>query len=176
MIVRASQTNPESWARVECVVETRIAGGRTRITKLPTGLRVAPLHPVRWGNASDWTLPVVYPGAETKDDVACEKLFSFILCNPAVKRTMLVDGLECVTLGNSAVAETLERMVGWRTGRIKFEPDPLERDPDTGLPVGYRAAAEVCSARVVRQNLLEELIEHFDDLPGLVQRPGCTCE
>jgi len=64
--VRTSSTNLKSWAKVACVVETKIAGGRTRMTKLPGGLLATPWHPVRQSGTSDWAFPIDVPGAETK--------------------------------------------------------------------------------------------------------------
>ena len=155
--VRTSNTDTKSWARVACVVETKIAGGATRMTKLPGGLLATPWHPVRQNGASDWTFPIDVPGAETKRGVPCKSVFSFVLENPSSQPSMLINGLECITLGNSEtgpvgshayfsskrVVKDLMGMAGWNKGHVKFEPNPLVRDTKTDLLVGYRAAAEV---------------------------------
>merc|ERR1719324_215849 len=99
--VRTSSTNPKASARVVCVVETAIAGGRTRMTKLPGGLLATPWHPVRVDGTSSWTFPIDVPGAETKDKVACGSVFSFVLEDPAANPGMVIEGYECITLGSA---------------------------------------------------------------------------
>jgi len=155
--VRTSSTNPKAWARVACVVETAIAGGRTEMTKLPGGLLATPWHPVRVDGASSWTFPIDVAGAETKKKVACGSVFSFVLEDPEANPGMVIEGYECITLGNAETGEVaghayfssedvvddLRKMAGWRKGHVRFQPNPLVRDAKTDLLVGYRAAAEV---------------------------------
>lgn len=155
--VRTSSTNPKASARVVCVVETAIAGGRTQMTKLPGGLLATPWHPVRIDGTSSWTFPIDVPGAETKDMVACGSVFSFVLEDPEANPGMVIEGYECITLGNAETGKVaghsyfssadvvgdLQQMAGWRKGHVRFQPNPLERDSTTDLLVRYRAAAEV---------------------------------
>lgn len=156
-LVRTSSSNPKTWARVACVVETSIQGGRMELTKLPGGLLATPWHPVRENGSSDWIFPINVPGAETKKGVACESVFSFVLDEPESNPAMMIGGFECITLGNAEtgkvaghayfssrrVVDDLKKMTGWRKGHVRFNPNPLVRDSKTDLLVGYRAAAEV---------------------------------
>jgi len=158
--VRTSTTDPKQSAKVVCVVETAIKGGRTELTCLPTGLLATPWHPVRADDASEWRFPVDVPGAETKSGVACDSVFSFVLEKPSLNGSMLIGGLECITLGNSftgpvaghayfsspRVVVDLQAMSGWAKGHISFGPNPLTRDAKTDLLVGYRTDREVVRA------------------------------
>jgi len=155
-LVRTSTTDPKQSAKVMCVVETAIKGGHTELTRLPTGLLATPWHPVRTDDSSEWRFPVDVPGAETKSGVACGSVFSFVLEKPSINGSMVIGGLECITLGNSftgpvaghayfsspRVVEDLQAMRGYTKGHVRFQPNPLTRDAKTGLLVGYRADRE----------------------------------
>merc|ERR1719230_511179 len=127
------------------------------MTTLPGGLVATPWHPVRTGGGADWTFPIDVPGAETKDGYECASVFSFVLEDPEANPSMLIDGYECITLGNAEegpvgghayfssprVVEDLKACRGWAKGHVKFGANPLARDAKTDLLVGYRKAAEV---------------------------------
>eukprot|EP00622_Pseudochattonella_farcimen_P004947 FR740468.1.p1 GENE.FR740468.1~~FR740468.1.p1 ORF type:complete len:153 (+),score=14.16 FR740468.1:56-460(+) len=124
------------------------------LTRLPSGCLLTPYHPVKLNG--DWKFPIDVDGAMTKAGmVACGAVFSFVLENRGSQ--VLINGDECITLGHSltgpvaghpyfgsdAVRKDLETCKGWARGHIVFSPNPLQRDPASGLLTKYSISQEI---------------------------------
>jgi len=132
---------------VRCVVETRCRDKKESLVTLPGGLRLTPYHPVFVQN--EWKFPVDLAKAER--DVACEKVFNFVLEGG---HSMTINGVQCVTLGHGLegrvishpyfgtdrVINDLKSMPGWNEGKIVLRADEAQvavRDKTSGMVCGF---------------------------------------
>ena len=132
-------------AEVQCVVKTLCAEGKTLLVELEGGLRVTPYHPVRQSGSSRWHFPCTIGEVRERE---CPAVYSFVL---QTHHVMVIDGVECVTLGHgfeedevvrhpyfgtSRVIEDLQRLPGWAAGLIELRSGCLLRDAVSGLVCG----------------------------------------
>ena len=90
-------------------------------------------------------------------------MFSFVI---DVEHVMIINDVECVTLGHNftedpvvahpyfgtqRVIEDLSAAPFWATGEVTLPPNPLLRDPLSGLICGISPAALLTSALLSRQ-------------------------
>merc|ERR1712232_1486853 len=88
---------PDGPALIVCVVRQTIADGHCYLTSFAGGLQVTPAHPVRLEGV--W-LPAGDVGKTI--DQQCGLTFNFVLSHGHI---MLVNGVECVTLGHGFVED-----------------------------------------------------------------------
>lgn len=141
-------------AEVVCVVKTQCFGGKESLVTLPGGLRLTPYHPVH--KEDGWYFPLDL--ATPERDAACDAVYNFVL---AGEHAMVVNGVECVTLGHGLsapvvahpyfgtqrVVDDLRRMRGWETGRVELFPSlcagrSMVRDAKTGMVCGFAAGVD----------------------------------
>jgi adenylate kinase family enzyme/Mg-chelatase subunit ChlD len=119
----------DGFARIRCVV--RIAHQLNQpMVLLPGGLQITPSHPVRVN--SEWLRPRDLPSAQLVS-MSEEFVYNFVLDTPG--SILLVNGIECVTLGHGlqrdvvrhpfygshAVITALESIDGWDEGFVSVE-------------------------------------------------------
>jgi Mg-chelatase subunit ChlD len=142
----AQQQHHADSAEIVCVVKTKVPSGVRRMIHLPCGLVVTDYHPIRFAGEG-WVFP-----ARVTEKVVCDTQVSHIY-NFVMKsgHAMIVQGVECVTLGHSftendvirhpyfgsdRVRKDLERINGWNDGLIEFEDSPFIRNSATNLVDG----------------------------------------
>merc|ERR1711939_315619 len=150
-------------ARVRCVVKTHCAQSRCELVELNSAsgataadsLLVTPWHPVRVPTRRDgaaegvssqsqwqWQFPASL--GPTVEHVDCDAIYSFVLEGG---HTMVIGGVECVTLGHNfsgevvghpyfgstAVLKDLAQTSGWEpAGLVELRPGPMLRQSDDG--------------------------------------------
>lgn len=141
-------------AEVVCVIKTACFGGKESLVTLPGGLRLTPYHPVH--KEDGWYFPLDL--ATPERDAACDAVYNFVL---AGGHAMVVNGVECVTLGHGlsapvvahpyfgtqAVVDDLRKMRGWEAGRVELFPHlcagrSMVRDEKTGMVCGFAAGVD----------------------------------
>jgi len=147
---------PHGGAEVVCVVKTHCTEGKEDLVVFPNNLRITPYHPVR-DTSNQWRFPVdLLP---IQRDVACEAVYSFVLGGEHI---MVIQGVECVTLGHGIVGDEvvshpyfgttrvvadLRLMRGWSQGMVELFPAAcaggkcMARDKATGLVCGFARGA-----------------------------------
>ncbi len=139
MLVR---TPSGSAAEVLCVVKT-LCPGVAQLVRLEGGLLITPYHPVRVNGS--WHFPCDLAPAEER---ACDAVYSFVL---ASEHVMLIDGVQCVTLGHSfqepivahpyfgsqQIVDDLRAMPGWRHGLVQFDGACMYKSAQSGLVCGF---------------------------------------
>ena len=132
-----------SFAKVICVVQTNCANGKADLVTLDGGLKVTEYHPVRFDGK--WYFPSDIKQAKNME---CSHVFSYVLDS---HHTMIINGVECVTLGHSFTEETvahpyfgsdlvikdLKRMHGWESGKVIFAPGCMLKNPNTDLVCAF---------------------------------------
>jgi hypothetical protein len=127
-------------SEVMCVIETEIEKSRCYMSNI-NNLIITPWHPVRIQGI--WDFP---ENINKSDEIDCEKIYSFVLNKNHI---MYINNIQCVTLGHGfqdnvvshnyfgtdKVIKDLENMPGWNKGKIYLKPNPLVRDPNTGLVI-----------------------------------------
>jgi len=130
-------------AEVLCVVKTICRDQKAELVELQGGLLVTPYHPVRIDGK--WNFPRDL-GKVTER--SCASVYSFVLKDGHV---MVINGVECVTLGHEfqdevvqhnyfgskRVIEDLQKSHGWSLGLVQFNSGCLVRDVKTGLVCGF---------------------------------------
>jgi len=127
-------------AKVVCVVETRFANGKAELVRMKGGLVATPYHPVRINGT--WKFPIQIGKLEER---ACVSVYDFVL---ETGHVMLINGIECVTLGHEfegeviqhpyfgtkRVLEDLKNMSGWSEGAVILTAgESFVRNECTGL-------------------------------------------
>jgi len=137
-------------ATVTCVVKTVMRTGESELVELDGGLQVTPYHPIRLNNK--WRFP-----KDVKDVVVrpCPAVYSFALQEDASDHIMLINNVECVTLGHNYVDDEvvshpyfgsrkiiadLSKQRGWSEGLVELVSGCMIRDSETGLICGIRSA------------------------------------
>jgi len=132
---------PSGKAEVLCVVKTHCLGNTTSLVQLG-GLLITPFHPVRINGK--WEFPCNLGQVMERP---CTAVFSFVLKE---KHIMIINGIECVTLGHDfqnevvqhpyfgsrRVIEDLEKMRGWNSGVVDLQSGCLVHDSATSLVCG----------------------------------------
>lgn len=128
-------------AQVTCVLKTPCQNGLTYLTQVGN-LLVTPFHPVRVDGV--WHFPC---SLNQPQQMPCDAVYSYVLKDTHV---MLIDGVECVTLGHNfqedvvrhpyfgsqQVIKDLKQFRGWTSGFIQLQPGCLVRDNQTTLVCG----------------------------------------
>jgi hypothetical protein len=139
-------------AAVVCAVRTSLPHGVDQLCELPGGLLITPYHPVRLTDGS-WRFPIDVAPVVPR---AVEAVFTFVL---ETGHTMIVSGVECVTLGHSftepvvahaylgtnRVVADLAQMRGFDAGLVDLVPDSFVRDRCSHQIVGLVAPADVAA-------------------------------
>ena len=141
--------------RVRCVVETPIATAVAGLVSLGDDkncVQVTPWHPVQTANADGWKYPYELSPPQWRP---CTRLISLVLEDGG--SSFSIGGVEAVSLGHGIrddpvashdylgthrVIKDLEKMDGWEAGRVMLPCDPVMRDPDTTLIVGFKSNNE----------------------------------
>lgn len=158
-------------AEVECVVRIRTEAGAAQLTQLPRG---GPLltswHPV-WttttttttssknsGGGGAWQFPCAVEGSVTEKNYPCEFVYNLLLRPEEGACCVVVNGVECVTLGHGLddevarheflgsrdkIREGLSKMRGWDVGVVQLEPRWMLRHTETGLICGFSPEAQL---------------------------------
>merc|ERR1711918_270560 len=101
-----------------------------------------PWHPVRMGGK--WMFPSDLSPACGQ---ACEAVYSFVFTDDSPEHVMLINGIQCVTLGHGYTEEVvghpyfgsrqivrdLAQMSGWDAGVVQFDFGCMVRSPVTHL-------------------------------------------
>lgn len=147
---------------VMCVIETLTEDSTLAMSPLPSGLVITPYHPIRVNGKWQFPATIASPSLMytsqsqfpqhykvTSFRRPCASIFSFALESG---HTMFINGIECVTLGHNftepvvahpyfgshLVLNDLSRLPGFNVGHILLPPNPLLRDPASGLVCGLR--------------------------------------
>jgi hypothetical protein len=142
-LVQSSLKGPKGpGAKVVCVTKSETKNGVTPLVRLAGGVLLTPYHPVRMGGK--WSFPVdLAPCTER----AVKYVYNFVLDTDDI---MVVNGVECVTLGHSfqedtvrhpyfgtqKVVDDLKTLPGWGQGLVTLGPNAFKRDPKTMLLQG----------------------------------------
>jgi len=137
----ASSSCDPAGAEVLCVVRSDCHRGRAHLVELKGGLLATPYHPIRHKGDSNWHFPCQLGQVEERN---CTAVFSFVLHD---KHIMVINNMECVTLGHGfveddvvrhsyfgsgAVLNDLAKLPGWTDGIIRLPVGCVVRDPVTG--------------------------------------------
>ena len=144
-------------ATVTCVVKTHCPGGVTPLVTLGGGAgpSLTPYHPVCI--AGVW----VFPGSLAETTMQeTDYVYTYLL--EAGASSMLIDGMECCTLGHgldadvvrhaylgshAAITADLEQVPGWDAGLVLLEPDSFVRAATGQIcTIKHRAAAAAAAA------------------------------
>jgi len=129
-------------AKVSCVLKINCIRNKTQLVEIRGGLLITPWHPVRIDNI--WQFPC-YLGTTTERN--CTAVYNFVL---ETKHIMIINGIECVTLGHHFEGEVvqhsyfgtnrviydLQKLDGWTLGFIELTKHTIIRDPKNGLICG----------------------------------------
>jgi len=130
---------------VLCVVVTPCPSGHMDLVRVSSRLVLTPYHPVRVG--ASWVFPC---DVAVTTRTRCAAVYNLVLDGGHV---VVVDGIECVTLGHGLedndvvrhpyfgtqrVIEDLERLYGWHEGLVTLAPQQLARDPTSSHVVGLQ--------------------------------------
>lgn len=172
-------------AEVVCVVKTWCPA-TTQIVHLSEALAITPWHPVRvegrWHFPCNLKAPVVE---------ACPALYSFVLRSG---HTMLIGGIECVTLGHGMnekvvqhpylgtrrVIDDLEALPGWTDGLIEFNDGCMVRDFSwSGLLMGFDSARlrqerKQCEEFLEDANVLEARGRDMGEFDSVANEMRCA--
>jgi len=134
---------------VLCVLKTHCRGNQTELVEMDGGLLVTPFHPIRLGGK--WYFPCDVEQPILRE---CPAVYSFALKEDSSDHVMIINGVECVTLGHNyvdddvvrhpyfgtrKVVEDLRKMRGWERGVVElYSGGCMIRDPVTGLVCGLR--------------------------------------
>lgn len=135
-------TSSNSSATVTCVVKYKMMLPVTQLVEL-NGMRITPYHPIRLQDGAQWVFP-----CDIKAPVAvfgCDYVYNLVLQSG---HTIVVNGIECVTLGHGfesdsivqhayfgtqRVIDDLKAMPGWSQGYVTLEQFDMHRDSNTML-------------------------------------------
>lgn len=155
---------PKGPAIVECVIKTHCVDGKEDLVIFPNGLRVTPYHPIIDAATNKWRFPIdLHP---LQRSLPCDAVYNFVLRSG---HTMVIQGVECVTLGHgitgdevvshtyfgtSRVVDDLRAMRGWHAGLVELFPalcaggTCMVRDKETGLVCGFASNVTVAQRDV----------------------------
>jgi len=134
-----SAKNSKIFVEVLCVVKTHCVDHKEDLVTLPGGLKITPYHPVFDTTTKQYRFPINVASAAR--DVTCDAVYTFILCDDARSRNVVVNGVECITLahgikddavashayfGTNAVVNDLRKMRGWAQGFVELFPASLK--------------------------------------------------
>jgi len=143
-------------AKVVCVLKTHCRGNQMELVELDGGLIVTPYHPIRIDGK--WCFPC---DVKTPTMQQCPAVFSFVLEEETSHHVMIINGVECVTLGHNYVDDDVVRhpyfgsrkvvddmrgMRGWDRGLVEVVSGCMIRDEETGLICGIRND-DVCATK-----------------------------
>jgi hypothetical protein len=132
-------------AVIQCVVKTKCKENRSSLVELGGGLLITPYHPIKIidkKGRSEWAFPCTIEEIKL---VECDFIYSFVL---DIGHIVLINGIECVTLGHSfndnsvikhsyfgsqRIIEDLKQLNGWSNGLIQLESGAMVRNHATGL-------------------------------------------
>jgi len=137
--------SPYGATEVVCVVKTNCYQGKAELVELNGGLVITPWHPVKI--QGKWKFPADLGQVVER---SCPAVYSFVLKD---KHVMLINGIQCVTLGHDfeeegvkhpyfgsdLVIKDLQCMHGWRSGLVELNSGCLVLDVDTKLVCGLRS-------------------------------------
>ena len=122
--------------QIVCVVRMKCKDSRIKLSHLANGLKITPWHPVKYNNK--WVFPNEIQEAKMVED--CDYVYNFVLNN---KHSMVVNGIECVTLGHGGndrvlkheyfgnlkkIVGDLGKINGWDNGLIDVTSSAFKRD------------------------------------------------
>ena len=133
-------------AVIQCVVKTECKENRSSLVELGGGLLITPYHPIKIidkKGISEWAFPCTIEEIKV---VECDFIYSFVL---DIGHIVLINGIECVTLGHSfndnsvikhsyfgsqRIIEDLKQFKNsWDNGLIQLESGAMVRNHATGL-------------------------------------------
>mmetsp|Transcript_13592 Transcript_13592/g.39589 ORF Transcript_13592/g.39589 Transcript_13592/m.39589 type:complete len:930 (-) Transcript_13592:123-2912(-) len=156
-LVVTGRDGAQVWlGEVHCVVQTECQGKEMPLVEAAPMVFATEYHPVRPRAAERWSFPADLAKAELR---ACESVISLVL-EPGHPSFWIGD-LECAAFGHGIsddpvaqhpffgtadVVRELRQCQGWAAGHITFRPNPLLRDSETGLALGFDLSREVVAA------------------------------
>ena len=134
-----------NMAEVICMV--RMLCTSIEFVVLSDELKITPWHPVRWNKR--WRFPSdVSHVRSTMATTDCGAVYNLVLNS---HHTVLVGGVECITLGHGVrddevarhdffgtqrVIDVLEECEGWENGVVELQADSMKRCEQTGIVIG----------------------------------------
>ncbi|CAF1123814.1 unnamed protein product [Didymodactylos carnosus] len=130
-------------AKVVCVVKSVCKNSQAEMIQFENGLVISPWHPIRL-NGNYWHFPHEIDCAACSIQVEAEEVYNFVLDS---QHTMMVNRIECVTLGHGFKGEVIEHVYygtadvikdlqaldGWKSGCVVVKPHQLIRDKKQDL-------------------------------------------
>ncbi|CAF1241599.1 unnamed protein product [Didymodactylos carnosus] len=135
-------------AKVVCVVKSVCKNSQAEMIQFENGLVISPWHPIRL-NGKHWHFPCEVGGFTRSIVLEAKEVYNFVLDS---QHTMIVNGIECATLGHYFKGEVIEHgyygtehvikdlkaLAGWKSGCVVVMPCQLIRNRVTGLATGIK--------------------------------------
>lgn len=133
-------------AEVLCVIKIKCLNNEMHLSKLGNGLRITSWHPVKWNNK--WIFPNDIDCGKVEK---CDFVYNFVLKKNSPSHSMIINGIECVTLGHemnndqvlkheyfatNKVIDDLKRLQGWKNGKVLLNSNHFKRNENTNRVIG----------------------------------------
>ncbi len=129
----------ETSAKVVCILERKITGGKWELITTPSGLEITAYHPFKIND--NWEFPSSLYQSELKE---CDSIITLVLDRHHIG---IINGIECIMLGHGftegilkhpyfgtqMIINDMKKMNGWLSGHIVLHDNWIEMDQQTGL-------------------------------------------